>query len=238
MSGCTCQDARLDQLRRKYGEVCTRIRSRSNLPDRAKVPLTLINPRNPSTKPCLGIVVPRSLLHPTIVAGHRSDFHSHWIVEVPTRLGQQEDIFVGCSRTIGHVLGERIRLLPDHILAQIPTCPLKSEGHPPGDAHEVFGLETNIRGIHGSPPLFDPLALLIAYLARDIGPVAMPPSLSVAIPQDQPSGSVAAKHPPNPLENLHQFRDILLGSGFETKLPLAPVIPKAPVRRRGNHTMD
>src|SRR5574343_1331796 len=70
---------------------------------------------------------------------------------IPLAFAQQEQVFMRLRTSILHALRHWVRLVPDDVLAQIPTIGLKGEGDSPWDAYQVFMLQTQRPGIVFSP---------------------------------------------------------------------------------------
>ena len=142
---------RLDQLRRKRGEVRALERLGGHGPDAAAI---------------AGFSVPDSFHVSVSFAGHsrrtylrvegrlcktRGRAGCNWLlhrvgVKVILRLlRKQENIFVRLGAAIRDALRHRVRLVPDDVLTQIPAVSLKCEGYAPRDADQVFGFESRLK---------------------------------------------------------------------------------------------
>jgi hypothetical protein len=157
------------------------------------------------------------------------------VVVIPLRLRQQEDILMRLGAAVAHALGHWVRLVPDDVLAQIPAVGAEGEGQHPGDADQVFRLQSARR----APSLLVTAAALVGPLCTDSALIVIAPAVraavrGVAVPNVQPQRAILRQHITHTPKYLGHCGDVFRWRLLQPYLTFVPVVSQAEVRRRSN----
>src|SRR5437762_13553438 len=152
------------------------------------------------------------------------------VVVIPLTFREQEDVFMRPSRTICHALGHGIRFCPHDVRAEIPAVRLKGERHAPGDADEVFGLDTidtaNAVAITLRSTVDDAVGTAGTWAAfTDLR------AARITVTEVQPHRPVIAQHALDFTEDLDDRLHVGVGRRLQADLTSHAVVAQAPIRR-------
>ena len=118
---------------------------------------------------------------------------------------------MGLGAAVGYGFGHGVGLVPDDVLAKIPPVRLKGEGHAPGDAYEVFGLEAFRRA-------YSVESLQRGEVFRVRASSMRPVAACVRVPQIYPTDPIGFQHSADLPEDGHHVGDVDFGCGIKAKL--------------------
>ena len=133
------------------------------------------------------------------------------------------------GRAVLDALRHRVRFVPDDVAAQVPSVLLEAQSEAPGNPEEVLGLEAFGRvgaDIHGSRSVL---------LVRGAPP---PVPARIAVPDIEPERAVILQHAPDLRKDRHQAVQVLRERLLQADLAGRIVVPKPPVRRRGDDRLN
>ena len=154
--------------------------------------------------------------------------HGLRVVEVALGLREHEHVLVGAVGAIEHVLGHRVRLVPDDVPTQPPARVAKGEGHLPRDPDEVFRLQARARLRAGDARADDRRHAVGDFALQ---PLAAALTTGVAVAEVQPQHAVGGEHALHLLEDLDEARDELSRRRLLAELLRVPIVAEPPVGR-------
>src|SRR5262249_23249541 len=131
------------------------------------------------------------------------------------------------GRPVLDALRHGVGLVPDDLLAEIPTVGSKGKRQHPGQAHQVFLLQAGWRlsvWLFHAGQLLTTAAVLLPKSGHAL--VAVGFSTGKAVADVHPDRAVVPEYAPNLPENLDKFGHILICSRFKPDLVRMPIIPK------------
>src|SRR5574337_1591 len=151
--------------------------------------------------------LPRGIV---MVRCYRGLLHCLGVPVVPRALAQEKEVLMRLRAAIAYRLGHRVWLVPNDVLAQIPTVGLQRERDAPRDADQFLGLDPRKNSPRG---------------------VAAFPAPRIAISEVEPQHAVIAQHPSHLAKHGDHLRHEVIGRRLKPDLPRVTVVAKPVVGR-------
>ena len=216
------ENAKLGEIGRESRIVSLGGRLALELPDIASIAQAadIVPESAVATIAVIALVRPNKVIRAGMIAHCGLRDRASVIVVAPS-FAEQKNVFMRAGRAVADRFGHRVGLGPNYIGAQIPAVGLKGEGHAPGNADKVLGLE-----------------------ARMVQPALARARAPIRIPENEPQDAVVTEHAAHLAEDVDQSGNVLLRRRLKTDLAPAAliiaqlIIAQLKIWRAGHNALD